>query len=118
MRNTVASLEEKLLARRREIATVLDHLKRESELITGERHFDWLDQAWDNSSARTVDGLIGLYREELENIAGALARIREGTFGFCAACHEPINESRLDIFPYASFCASCAAFRESVARAA
>jgi RNA polymerase-binding transcription factor DksA len=108
-------MEEKLLARRRAISTVLDHLKRENELVTGERHFDWLDQAWDNNAARTVDSLINLYRDELENIAGALASIREGTFGFCAACHEPINDSRLDIFPYARFCASCAEFRESVA---
>jgi DnaK suppressor protein len=110
--------EEKLLRRKQEIAAVLDHLRQESEDVTGNRHFDWLDQAWDDNAARTVDRLTELYRSELASVERAMGRIRDGTFGLCRACHRPIEPMRLDSFPQTEFCRECRDFREAFERAA
>ena len=40
----------------------------------------------------------------LDEIAAALRRIDDGTFGMCAACGAPIGEERLDAVPYATLC--------------
>ena len=114
---TVKKFEEKLLRRRREILPVLKHLEEESEEITGNRHFDWLDQARDESEALLVDRLTALYRSELESIETALGRIRIGSFGTCRACHQPIEPVRLERFPQAEFCAGCKEMREVFERA-
>lgn len=110
--------EERLLRRRQEIAAVLEHLRQESEEVTGNRHFDWVDQAWDDNAARTVDHLTELYRAELAGVERAIARIRNGTFGSCRACHRPIEPARLNSFPQTEFCRECREFRETFEAAA
>ncbi|MGI6643663.1 MAG: TraR/DksA C4-type zinc finger protein [Bacillota bacterium] len=37
----------------------------------------------------------------------ALERIREGTYGYCLRCHEPIPEGRLESMPDAELCIHC-----------
>jgi RNA polymerase-binding transcription factor DksA len=110
--------EAKLHERRKEVMIVLDHLDGQSRDVTGNRHFDWLDQAWDNSTARTVDRLRELYTCELESVDRALNRLLDGTYGSCIACHQAIEPSRLDHFPQTEFCRECREFRESFERAA
>jgi RNA polymerase-binding transcription factor DksA len=117
-RKRIEQIEKKLLERRRAINGVLTHLKRESEEVTESRQTDWLDHAWEENAARTVDRLTELYRAELDGIEDALARIRTGTFGACAACHHTIEAMRLEFFPQTRFCAACADIREALERAA
>jgi RNA polymerase-binding protein DksA len=40
----------------------------------------------------------------LDEIAAALVRIEEGSFGLCSACGRPISEERLEAVPYATLC--------------
>ena len=115
---SVGQHEKKLLKRKQEIASVLEHLKQQNEEVTGNRHFDWLDQAWEDSAARTVDRLTELYRAELASVERAHGRVRSGTFGSCRACHRPIEPMRLDHFPQTEFCRECREFRESFEAAA
>lgn len=114
----VGQHEEKLQRRKQEIVTVLERLRQQSEDLTGNRHFDWLDQAWDDSAARTVDRLMELYRSELSGVERALGRIQNGTFGSCLACHRPIEASRLKHLPQTEFCRECGDFRERFEAAA
>ena len=44
---------------------------------------------------------------ELRRIEAALARIRNGTFGECAQCAEPIAAQRLASHPAVTMCVSC-----------
>jgi RNA polymerase-binding transcription factor DksA len=111
-------LEATLLERRREIRTVLAHLKKDRDDVAGERQIDWLDRAADENAARTVDRLLEVYGAELDGVEDALARIRTGSFGACAGCHETIEAMRLKLFPQTRFCAACAGLREAVERAA
>ena len=46
-------------------------------------------------------------RQLLQMVEGALARIREGTFGQCISCGEEINPKRLEAVPWTRFCIEC-----------
>jgi RNA polymerase-binding transcription factor DksA len=51
-------------------------------------------------------GLAG--QAEIKMIQAALARIKDGSFGYCVACGEPISKKRLDILPHTPRCKDCA----------
>ena len=47
------------------------------------------------------------------DIDQALLRIREGSYGICASCGQPINERRLEAVPTARYDAECQTLIES-----
>jgi RNA polymerase-binding transcription factor DksA len=49
--------------------------------------------------------------QRLEEIAAALQRLDEGTYGRCENCRKEISKERLRAVPYTRFCVACA--RES-----
>ncbi|WP_323783778.1 TraR/DksA C4-type zinc finger protein [Leisingera sp.] len=46
--------------------------------------------------------------DELRRIDAALARLREGSYGFCRICGDNIADDWLDQRPASPFCKSCA----------
>ena len=48
----------------------------------------------------------------LKEIAAALTRLEEATYGECLECAEPISKARLKFDPAAALCISCAAKAE------
>jgi RNA polymerase-binding transcription factor DksA len=59
------------------------------------------------STASVTSRLAAVYERELNDIDTVLSRIRSGTFGYCRACHQSIEPSRLERFPRAEFCLRC-----------
>jgi RNA polymerase-binding transcription factor DksA len=53
-------------------------------------------------------GLLENEEQTLGEIAAALGRIDEGTFGHCEGCREAIPKNRLHALPYARYCVECA----------
>ena len=53
----------------------------------------------------------------LHALRDALRRLREGTYGRCGECRDPIPVKRLQAMPEATLCVSCQEQRESRARA-
>jgi len=51
-------------------------------------------------------------RQLLVEIDAALERIREGDYGDCLECDEPIHRGRLEASPSATLCISCAEAQE------
>ena len=45
----------------------------------------------------------------LQNVTSALERIRDGSFGLCLRCDDPISEKRLAAIPWAAYCIRCQA---------
>ena len=43
----------------------------------------------------------------LRAIEAALSRIRQGTFGICEFCHNPISRARLEAVPWTHHCRGC-----------
>jgi DnaK suppressor protein len=50
-------------------------------------------------------------RAALEDVAAALARLDDGSYGVCASCHLPIGLERLEAMPEARWCVVCQAER-------
>jgi DnaK suppressor protein len=48
----------------------------------------------------------------LQRIEGALQRMNDGEYGYCASCDEPIMASRLEVEPGALLCIECASKAE------
>ena len=77
-----------------------------------EENTEWVDRAAYESRANLLDGLITLYRNEMEQIEKAHSRVEERSYGLCLACHEPIEAHRLEVYPAAQFCFDCQDYRE------
>ena len=48
-----------------------------------------------------------LEKSLLREVEEALVRSREGTYGICQECEEPISPKRLQALPWAKFCVRC-----------
>lgn len=55
-------------------------------------------------------------RTHLQLVQAALERLREGGYGLCQDCGEPIDRKRLDAVPWAPYCRSCQEKAESSPR--
>jgi len=60
--------------------------------------------------------LIQMKSETLHKIEEALARLEEGTFGYCFECGDEISERRLRALPFAVRCKDCEEAREIAER--
>jgi RNA polymerase-binding transcription factor DksA len=61
---------------------------------------------------RATDAFAGQIERKRDRIESALNRLREGTYGTCLACGDPIQGERLDNLPYAELCLHCQQNRE------
>jgi RNA polymerase-binding transcription factor DksA len=109
---TIDSSFARLIKRREQLLTTLNHLDDEQSEV--ERNTDWVDEAAFDSRVALLDGLRYDYQAEMTRIDRALARIDNRQYGSCAACHDPIDPKRLELVPEAEFCAGCESFREGV----
>jgi RNA polymerase-binding transcription factor DksA len=55
-----------------------------------------------------VAALLGRARQQLGEIDAALLRLREGGYGICAVCGQPITAARLAARPATTTCLTCA----------
>src|SRR5207237_10070151 len=66
------------------------------------------DLASDNFEQEVAIGLLETEEQRLEEIAAALQRIDNGTFGCCEECRKEISKERLGAVPYTRHCIDCA----------
>lgn len=69
---------------------------------------DWEDAAVEREGDEVLEGLGSSGQEEIRRIQAALARVREGEYGFCVKCGDEIAAARLDVVPDAPLCSTCA----------
>lgn len=69
---------------------------------------DFEERATERENDEVLENLGSAGLAEIKMIQAALARIREGTFGVCVACGEPISSERLDVLPHTPRCKDCA----------
>ena len=48
-----------------------------------------------------------LEKSLLREVEEALMRVKDGTYGVCQECEEPISQKRLQALPWAKFCVRC-----------
>jgi DnaK suppressor protein len=93
---------------RRRLAELTGRIERLEEDLRQPLDADFAEQATTMEGAEASQALEESSRAEVAQIAAALARIDEGTYGVCATCGEDIAEARLEALPYAVQCIECA----------
>jgi DnaK suppressor protein len=94
-----------------------DHREGEGELFEV-REPDPADAAAAEGGAIPLDSLGEGEGARVDEIAAALARIDDGTYGVCEQCGEPIGMRRLEAVPWARRCFTCETEHEKEHRAA
>jgi RNA polymerase-binding protein DksA len=69
---------------------------------------DFAEQVTQGENDEVLGALDGEAKTMLRQIDHALLNIKNGTYGICEKCGEPIAEARLEIIPYATLCVNCA----------
>ncbi len=108
------TLKTRLERRQSQIFLTLQHIEKEQK--EAEEFNDWLDHATRESRVRLLQRLTDWYIKEAGQIDNALARMEAHTYGVCRACHHPIEQQRLEVFPESAFCLGCQDMRERVER--
>jgi DnaK suppressor protein len=70
------------------------------------------EQATSDSERAVAATLEAGTLEALEEIAFALARIDDGSYGMCTSCGVPIGAERLQAMPHTRHCVSCRQLRD------
>lgn len=63
-----------------------------------------------------TDAMLSAAQRQRGEVADALARIEQGTYGTCVDCGAPIPDGRLQARPEASRCVKCQSKRDRVRR--
>ncbi|TDB85978.1 TraR/DksA family transcriptional regulator [Micromonospora fluostatini] len=73
---------------------------------------DQADSGTKTAERDTAQSLLRTILDRRAQFEHALARLDEGTYGFCEGCTVPIPVERLEIFPSATSCVACKQTRE------
>ncbi len=100
-----------LLEKKNEVQKQIDDLilqrREEQERWRGEPAMDVQDMAYRDSSADQLLSLLEIRYRMRVTLDEALTRLREGTYGFCNECGEPVSNARLKALPFAKTCFDC-----------
>jgi len=69
---------------------------------------DFEERATEREGDEVLEGLGQAGVAEMRMIEAALARIDDGSFGYCVNCGEEIAAERLELVPHAPRCRNCA----------
>jgi len=106
------SFQNKLLDRRVQIEKNLTGTTLE---LDGMRELELNDEgdfAAASAEAIVDSAILVQQRKELNEIELALDKIKEGTYGICEMCEEPIGKPRLEVKNFARFCITCREINE------
>ncbi len=100
---------ELLLVERQKIVSSVSQMEDEA-LRAADQDFSvdhMADHGTDNFDQELTLGLLEGEGKKLRAIDLALARISEGTYGFCVGCEKPIRKVRMKALPSAHMCIDC-----------
>ena len=104
----VKEIQRRLIGRRdalrRALAGDMSLLRSQDDESVG----DEIDAAIATEQANLRSQMLNFESRELAQIESALDRIKQGRYGRCDACDEPIAHLRLKALPYATECIGCA----------
>ncbi|WP_427914931.1 TraR/DksA family transcriptional regulator [Ramlibacter sp. MMS24-I3-19] len=113
----VHHIEERILERQKELDARLHAavLAATGEASGAAEVRDMKDAAAEDSDAAFDDAALAQAARERDELAAALRRIRQGSYGDCADCGRPIPVHRLEAMPAAALCAECQGRHEHAA---
>jgi RNA polymerase-binding transcription factor len=106
--------KELLLDKQRELSSVQDDAETRVP-ASGGLEGDLIDQANADAEAELRIRLHQTDARLLRAIEEALGRIRQGTFGVCQICKQPVSKARLEAVPWTRLCRECKEHKQSLA---
>ncbi|MBN2907005.1 MAG: TraR/DksA C4-type zinc finger protein [Rhodobacteraceae bacterium] len=97
--------KQQLLKRLGELDSRLHGIEEE---LDAHQSKDWGELAVEREEDEVLEGIGSSGLAEIKQIGAALARIEDGSYGFCVRCGDEIAEERLDVVPATPFCRNCA----------
>jgi DnaK suppressor protein len=96
-----------LLDRKEQILKNLSDVVEEIKELKSQDLSDEGDFASANNDTLIENAIATQQHKELEEIENALNKIKNGGFGICEMCEEPISFQRLKVKPHAVYCIDC-----------
>ena len=103
--NHTEHYREALMARLSELDRRLHHIEAALDEPNSK---DWEELAVEREGDEVLESLGQSGQAEIARIRAALQRLRDGNFGECTRCNEPISEERLAVLPDTPLCKTCA----------
>jgi DnaK suppressor protein len=105
-KDALLRIHKSLVEKRDELRRQLDHemdLANPADPGTG----DLFDAAMDGTQNEMHSQLAAFESRELQQIERAIKLLRQGRYGSCEICDEPIPVARLKALPYTTVCIAC-----------
>ena len=99
--------EDMLLKRKDEIFETLKNLEEEFNDVSKCDIKEDADFASCSSNSENNFFISQKLKQELHEVEEALQDIKNGEYGICKMCEEPINPERLKVKPFAKYCIDC-----------
>ncbi len=106
-KEAILNLRQVLIQRRDALRRVLAGDLSSLKKLKGQAAGDVVDAALDTVQDEISSQLAEVESRELAQTENALERMREGQYGLCEMCNEPIPMARLTALPYATLCIGC-----------
>lgn len=100
-------LEKVLFERRAQILRNIHDAHEEMDMLNSSELNDEGDFAAASSESMIDQVITAQQSKELGEIEYALEKIKDGTYGICEMCEEPIGKDRLKVKPHAKHCIVC-----------
>jgi len=101
------TFKKKLELRKQELRHMVTRNQQDGRAADEEATQDVADRAASSYTKEFLFSQSNNDRQLLNMVEGALARIREGSFGECVSCGKEINAKRLEAVPWARHCIEC-----------
>ena len=99
--------KKRLESRREELRNMVSRNQEDGRSADQEATQDIADRAASSYNKEFLFSQSNNDRQLLMMVDGALARIREGSFGECISCGKEINSKRLEAVPWTRHCIEC-----------
>lgn len=104
---TKARFKTLLEQKREELANDFNAARNRGVAGGGEGDKDYIDYAVSSYTKEFLLSLSDMERRQLIAVEDALLSLKEGSYGTCAECEEPIETKRLEAVPWAKYCLGC-----------
>ena len=97
----------RLLAKQEELLRVVSKSEQDGRQADEEATQDIADKAANSYTKEFLFHQSDDNRRMLQLVNEALERLKSGSYGLCVACHEEVQQKRLEAVPWARHCIEC-----------
>ncbi len=106
-RKKAEAYKKRLMTKKEELLRLVSKSEQDGREADEEATQDIADKAANSYTKEFLFHQSDDNRRVLQLVNEALARIEEGEYGLCVACHEEVQKKRLEAVPWARHCIEC-----------